>query len=282
MNKVHSTHEMEDINENNDENYGCCAYILVGLSYLIFVLTFPLAIFVCVKVVKEYERAVILRLGRKLPGGAKGPGLFFILACIDDIVRVDLRTVTFDIAPQEILTKDSVTVTVDGVVYFRVFNPVVSVLNVENARWSTQLLAATTLRNILGTRTLQEILREKDSISHQMQTMLDEATDAWGIKVERVELKDVRLPANMQRAMATEAEATREARAKVIAAEGEQKASIALKEASDVISQSPVALQLRYLQTLTTVSAEKNSTIIFPVPIEMMSQFANKGGNMRL
>jgi len=282
MNKVHSTHEMEDINENNDENYGCCAYILVGLSYLIFVLTFPLAIFVCVKVVKEYERAVILRLGRKLPGGAKGPGLFFILACIDDIVRVDLRTVTFDIAPQEILTKDSVTVTVDGVVYFRVFNPVVSVLNVENARWSTQLLAATTLRNILGTRTLQEILREKDSISHQMQTMLDEATDAWGIKVERVELKDVRLPANMQRAMATEAEATREARAKVIAAEGEQKASIALKDASDVISQSPVALQLRYLQTLTTVSAEKNSTIIFPVPIEMMSQFANKGGNMRL
>lgn len=282
MNKVHSTHEMEDINENNDENYGCCAYILIGLSYLIFVLTFPLAIFVCVKVVKEYERAVILRLGRKLPGGAKGPGLFFILACIDDIVRVDLRTVTFDIAPQEILTKDSVTVTVDGVVYFRVFNPVVSVLNVENARWSTQLLAATTLRNILGTRTLQEILREKDSISHQMQTMLDEATDAWGIKVERVELKDVRLPANMQRAMATEAEATREARAKVIAAEGEQKASIALKDASDVISQSPVALQLRYLQTLTTVSAEKNSTIIFPVPIEMMSQFANKGGNMRL
>lgn len=264
-----------DIRES-DEGFGVCGYLLIALSYIIFVLTFPLAIFVCIKIVAEYERAVILRLGRILPGGAKGPGLFFILPCIDDIQKVDLRTVTFDIAPQEILTKDSVTVTVDGVCYFRVFNPVVSVVNVENAKWSTMLLAATTLRNILGTRTLQEILREKDAISLQMQELLDDATDPWGIKVERVELKDVRLPTNMQRAMATEAEATREARAKVISAEGEQKASIALKEAADVINQSPVALQLRYLQTLTTISAEKNSTIIFPIPIEMMSQFANK------
>lgn len=271
MNRVHEQDELEV-----KEGFGCCGYILIALSYLIFILTFPLAIFQCVKIVAEYERAVILRLGRKAPGGAKGPGLFFILPCIDDIIKVDLRTVTFDIKPQEILTKDSVTVTVDGVCYFRIFNPVVSVVAVENAKYSTMLLAATTLRNILGTRTLHEILREKDSISSQMQNLLDEATDPWGIKVERVELKDVRLPSNMQRAMATEAEATREARAKVISAEGEQKASLALKEAADVINKSPVALQLRYLQTLTNISAEKNSTIIFPVPIEMMSQFVNK------
>lgn len=268
------------MNKNDDENEDtgndCCSLFLIGLSYVIFALTFPLAIFVSIKIVTEYERAVILRLGRKLPGGAKGPGLFFILPCIDDIIKIDLRTITFDIPPQEILTKDSVTVTVDGVVYYRIFNPVVSVINVENAKYSTALLAATTLRNILGTHTLQEILREKDSISHRMQEMLDAATDQWGIKVERVELKDVRLPNNMQRAMATEAEATREARAKVISAEGEQKASVALKDAADVISQSPVALQLRYLQTLTNISAEKNSTIIFPIPIEMMSQFTNK------
>lgn len=264
--------EEENYNEVEEGN-GCCGTVLIAISYLVFILTFPLAIFVCLKIVAEYERAVILRLGRKLPGGAKGPGLFFILPCIDDIIKVDLRTVTFDIAPQEILTKDSVTVTVDGVIYYRIFNPVVSVITVENARYSTMLLAATSLRNILGQRTLQEILREKDTISSQMQEVLDVATDPWGIKVERVELKDVRLPANMQRAMATEAEATREARAKVISAEGEQKASVALKEAADVISQSPVALQLRYLQTLTNVAAEKNSTIIFPIPIEMMSHF---------
>lgn len=240
-----------------------------------------------------------MRLGRISGSLAKGPGLFFILPCIDTIMVIDLRTVTFDVPPQEILTKDSVTITVDAVCYFRVFNPTVSVVNVENARYSTQLLAATTLRNILGTKSLHEILREKDQISHSMQESLDIATDPWlvvrfflarhannkshsllyfyrGIKVERVEVKDVRLPHNMQRAMATEAEATREARAKVISAEGEQKASIALKEAADTINESPVALQLRYLQTLTHVSAEKNSTIIFPVPIEMMSQFINK------
>lgn len=262
--------------DDADPSYGCCSLLLIGLSYFIFILTFPIAIFSSVKIVKEYERAVIMRLGRISSGAAKGPGLFFVLPCIDSIIRIDLRTVTFDVPPQEVLTKDSVTITVDAVCYFRVFNPTISVVNVQNARYSTQLLAATTLRNILGTKTLQEILREKDHISHSMQELLDHATDPWGIKVERVELKDVRLPNNMQRAMATEAEATREAKAKVISAEGEQKASIALKEAADVINQSPVALQLRYLQTLTHVSAEKNSTIIFPVPIEMLSQFANK------
>lgn len=274
-----ATEIYNDAKENANKGFGACGYILIGFSYILFVLTFPLSIFLAIKIVKEYERAVILRLGRILPGGAKGPGLFFILPCIDSIMTVDLRTITFDVPPQEILSKDSVTITVDAVCYFRVFNPVISVINVENAQFSTRLLAATTLRNILGTRTLQEILREKESIAQQMQELLDNATDDWGIKVERVEVKDVRLPVGMQRAMATEAEATREARAKVISAEGEQKASLALKQASDVINESPVALQLRYLQTLTNISAEKNSTIIFPVPLEMLSQFSdgNKG-----
>lgn len=266
----------DDINIAEEADYGVCGTLLIGISYIIFVLTFPIAVFGCIKIVKEYERAVIMRLGRISSGQAKGPGLFFILPCIDQIISIDLRTVTFDVPPQEILTKDSVTITVDAVCYFRIFNPTISVVNVENAFYSTRLLAATTLRNILGTKSLHEILREKDTISQSMQELLDHATDNWGIKVERVEVKDVRLPHNMQRAMATEAEAAREAKAKVISAEGEQKASIALKEAADVISQSPVSLQLRYLQTLTHVSAEKNSTIIFPVPIEMMSQFVNK------
>ncbi|XP_071820213.1 mechanosensory protein 2-like isoform X2 [Apostichopus japonicus] len=224
-------------------------------------------------VVQEYERAVIFRMGRLLPGPAKGPGVFFILPCIDTFRTVDLRTVSFDVPPQEILSKDSVTIAVDAVVYSRVSNPTISITNVENYKRSTELLAQTTLRNILGTKSLGEILSDREQISHSIQSILDEATDPWGVKVERVEVKDVRLPVQLQRAMASEAEASREARAKVIAAEGEQNASRALKEAADVIAQSPSALQLRYLQTLNTISAEKNSTIIFPLPIEMMAKW---------
>lgn len=260
--------------EESEENPGCCHFFLIFCSYFLFIITMPLSFFVCFKIVKEYERAVILRLGRNVAGGAKGPGLFFILPCIDTIIVIDLRTITFDVAPQQILTKDSLSVMVDAVVYFKTFDPVLSVINVENAPRSTQLLAATTLRNILGMKTLQEILQDKEIIARDMQQSIDVATDPWGIKVERVELKDVKLPQNMQRAMAAEAEASREARAKVIAAQGEQKASEALKDAANVISQSPIALQLRYLQTLTTISAEKNSTIIFPIPMEMMQKFS--------
>ncbi|RNA32680.1 erythrocyte band 7 integral membrane -like [Brachionus plicatilis] len=265
-------------NEESDEpseGFGICGYLLIGFSYVLVVLTFPISLCCCIKIVKEYERAVIFRLGRSL-GGAKGPGLFFILPCIDTITTIDLRTVTFDVPPQEVLTKDSVTTTVDAVVYFRIFSPTLSVTKIENAQYSTRLLAATTLRNVLGTKTLQEILQDKENISNLIQEYLDAATDIWGVKVERVEVKDVRLPVQMQRAMATEAESTREARAKVIAAEGEQKASVALKLAADTINQSPIALQLRYLQTLTNISAEKNSTIIFPIPIEMMQSFIKK------
>ncbi|KXJ19713.1 Mechanosensory protein 2 [Exaiptasia diaphana] len=245
-------------------------------------------------IVQEYERAVIFRLGRLLPGGAKGPGIFFILPCIDTYRKVDLRVVSFDVPPQEILTKDSVTVAVDAVVYFRIYNATISITNVADANRSTRLLAQTTLRNVLGTKSLSEILSERDNISHIMQasqfscfmrtkktTSLDEATDPWGVKVERVEVKDVRLPQQLQRAMAAEAEATREARAKVIAADGEMNASRSLKEAADIIAENPQAIQLRYLQTLTTISAEKSSTILFPLPINFLSRLIPERGKTR-
>ncbi|CAF1117427.1 unnamed protein product [Rotaria sp. Silwood1] len=245
---------------------GACGMVLVALCYILCAITFPFSLFLGLKVIKEYERAVILRLGRTLTMGIKGPGLLFVLPCVDSINKVDLRTVTFDVPPQEILTRDSVTVSVDAVVYFRIYNPIISVTNVANPHISTQLLAATTLRNILGTKTLQEILTDRENISHLMQTHLDEGTDPWGVKVERVEITDVRLPVNMQRSMAAEAEAAQEAHARIIAAEGEKKASRSLKEAADILNESPIALQLRYFQTLTHISAEKNSTIIFPIP----------------
>jgi len=263
-------------NQDSGDGMGFCAGLLTLLSWTIVLLTFPVSLFMCFKIVQEYERAVIFRLGRLVSGGARGPGIFFIVPCIDTYSKCDLRTVTFDVPPQEILTKDSVTVAVDAVVYFRISNATVSVTNVTDAHLSTRLLAQTTLRNILGTKTLSEILADREHIAQTMQSTLDVATDPWGVKVERVEVKDVRLPQNLQRAMAAEAEATREARAKVIAAEGEHKASRALKEAADVISESPAALQLRYLQTLTSISAEKNSTIIFPVPIDLLRAFVER------
>ncbi|XP_033630339.1 mechanosensory protein 2-like [Asterias rubens] len=259
-----------------DPSLGSDVYCAMFISGFILFMTFPLTIWFCFKTVAEYERAIIFRAGRLLPGGPKGPGLFFIFPCIDEFRVIDLRTLSFDVPPQEILSKDSVTVTVDAVVYFRVSDPSMAVLNVENYSRSTELLAATTLRNILGTKTLAEVLSQRDEVSGSLQTLLDDATDPWGIKVERVEIKDVSLPRQMQRAMAAEAEASREARAKVIAAEGEQNASRALKEAADIIAESPNALQLRYLQTLNSISAEKNSTIIFPLPIDILAGFMKK------
>merc|ERR1739848_349637 len=227
----------------------------------------------------EYERAVIFRLGRVKKGGAVGPGLFFIVPCMDQITVTDLRTISFDVPPQEVLTKDSVTVAVDAVVYYKIKNPMSAVCQVADHAKSTKLLASTTLRTLLGTRNLAEIPSDREHIAREILEHLDTATDPWGIQVERVEVKDVRLPQQLQRAMAAEAEASREARAKVIAAEGEQKASKALKEASDIISESPAALQLRYLQTLTNISAEKNSTIIFPLPMELLK---NMGGGTKM
>eukprot|EP00918_Siedleckia_nematoides_P092944 GHVU01203990.1.p1 GENE.GHVU01203990.1~~GHVU01203990.1.p1 ORF type:complete len:289 (+),score=39.36 GHVU01203990.1:141-1007(+) len=278
IDRIEEGDQGNDIRTAQHEGIGCCGVVLMVFCCILIVCTFPLTIWFCFKIVQEYERAVIFRLGRALKG-ARGPGLFAIVPCLDSLVKVDLRTISFDIPPQEVLTKDSVSVAVDAVVYYRVFDPMVSVCNVENANGSTKLLAQTTLRNIMGTKTLAELLAEREQVSAMMQTILDEGTDPWGVKVERVEIKDVRLPHQLQRAMAAEAEASREARAKVIAAEGEHKASRALKEAADIISEGPGALQLRYLQTLTQISAEKNSTIIFPLPIDMLGGLMNKSGS---
>merc|ERR1712111_231201 len=271
---VASANDFSSTNEG-DIGIGICGWLLTAFSWAMVLATLPFSLCVCFKVVQEYERAVIFRLGRLLSGGSKGPGIFFVLPCIETYQKVDLRTITLDVPPQEVLTRDSVTVSVDAVVYYRVSNATVSVANVENAHHSTRLLAQTSLRNILGTKNLHEILSDRESISIAMQGILDEATTAWGIKVERVEIKDARLPEQLQRAMAAEAEAAREARAKVIAAEGEKKASGALKEASEIISESPAALQLRYLQTLNSISAEKNSTIIFPLPLDLVNNMVN-------
>ncbi|XP_055037459.2 stomatin [Misgurnus anguillicaudatus] len=254
---------------------GFCGHFLSFFSFLLILLTFPVSVWGCMKIVQEYERAVIFRLGRLL-GGAKGPGLFWINPCVDTFRKVDLRTVSFDIPPQEVLTKDSVTILVDAVVYYRIFNPTVSITKVENANQATQMLAQTTLRNMLGTKSLADILKDREEMSEQMEAVLYAASKNWGIKVERVELKDVKLPPSLQRAMAAEAEATREARAKVIAAEGEMNASRALKEAANVMSESPSALQLRYMQTLTEIASEKNSTVVFPVPVDLISHFMRR------
>ncbi|OQV15212.1 Band 7 protein [Hypsibius exemplaris] len=262
--------------KDDDGNHGICAGLLTVCSWLLVIFTFPFSLCICFKVVQEYERAVIFRLGRLLHGGSKGPGIFFVLPCIEEYTKIDMRSTLFEIPPQEILTRDSVTVSVDAVVYYRISDATFSVANVENVHHSTRLLAQTTLRNVLGTKDLHSLLADRESISTMIQASLLESTEAWGIKVERIELKDVRLPVQLQRAMAAEAEATREARAMVISAEGEHKASRALKEAADIISESPGALQLRYLQTLNTISAEKNSTIIFPIPIDIISAFMKR------
>ncbi|KAL4219382.1 Stomatin-2 [Mactra antiquata] len=263
-------HESGPMPAGNTE-YGICGYFLIFISGFLLLITFPFSLLMCLKVVQEYERAVIFRLGRIRSAKAQGPGLFFVLPCCDNFVKVDLRTFNFNIAPQEILTKDSVTCVVDAVIYARIYDATMSVVNVLNARASTNLLGATTLRTIVGTVGLSELLSDRNTIDKAMQQTLDSVTHQWGVKVERVEIKDVRLPVQMQRAMAAEAESTREARAKVVAAEGEMKASRSLKEAADVLSMTPQALQLRYLQTLQSVAEEMNHTIMFPMPSHLLS-----------
>uniref|UniRef100_A0A8B9BLM6 Stomatin like 3 n=1 Tax=Anser brachyrhynchus TaxID=132585 RepID=A0A8B9BLM6_9AVES len=206
--------------------------ILVSISFLLVLITLPFSIWACIKVVREYERAVVFRLGRILPKKAKGPGLILILPCTDTFIRVDLRTVTCNIPPQEILTKDAVTTQVDGVVYYRIHSAVSAVANVSDVHSATFLLAQTTLRNVLGTKSLAQLLAGREEIAHGIQDVLDSATEQWGIKVARVEIKDIRIPVAMQRTMAAEAEAAQEARAKVVAAEGERNASKALKSSA--------------------------------------------------
>ncbi|CAM4407698.1 stomatin-like protein 3 [Lepidochelys kempii] len=255
------------------EGIGACGWILVSLSVLFVLITFPFSIWMCLKIVKDYERAVVFRLGRIVSKRAKGPGLIIVLPCTDVFTRVDLRTVTSNIPLQEILTKDSITTQVDGVVYYKIYSAVCSVANVTDAHLATNLLAQTTLRNVLGTQSLSQILSGREEIAHNIQSILDNATSKWGIQIARVEIKDIRIPMEMQRAMAAEAESTRDARAQIIAAEGERNASEALKQASMVLVEAPSALQLRYLQTLATLATEKNSTIVLPLPMNMLQGF---------
>ncbi|XP_073439367.1 stomatin-like protein 3 isoform X1 [Dendrobates tinctorius] len=272
----HKREEKDQLVDAMKGDIGVCGWIILLVSALLTAITFPISIWFCVKIIKEYERAVVFRLGRIISGKARGPGLMFILPCTDTFIKVDLRVISFAIPPQEILTKDSVTTTVDGVVYYKIENAIKSVANVNNVHLATAQLAQTTLRNILGTQTLSSILSNREEIAHNIQSILDNATHQWGVNVDRVEMRDVRLPVQMQRAMAAEAEAVREARAKIVAAEGEMNASRALKEASIVICESPAALQLRYLQTLNTIATENNSTIIFPIPIDLLQGVLKK------
>jgi regulator of protease activity HflC (stomatin/prohibitin superfamily) len=231
-----------------------------------------------VRVAREYERGVVFRLGRLLTP-PKGPGLFFLIPIIDKMVRVDLRTVTLNVPPQEVITKDNVPVRVNAVAYFRIIEPTNAIVQVENFMVATSQIAQTTLRSVLGQHQLDELLAERDKINSILQQIIDEATSPWGIKVSIVEIKDVEIPSGMQRAMARQAEAERERRAKIIAAEGEFQASERLKDAANVISVNPTALQLRYLQTLIEMSAERTQTIILPLPLELLKPFLGSMGD---
>jgi len=228
-----------------------------------------------IKVLREYERGVIFRLGRVL-SKPKGPGLIFVFPPIDRIVRVSLRIVVMDIPPQDVITKDNVSVKVNAVVYFRVMDPQKAVLEVQDFLYATSQLAQTTLRSVLGEVELDELLSEREKLNNQLQEIIDKHTDPWGIKVQLVEMKHVDLPENMVRAIARQAEAERERRAKVIHADGEFQAAGKLKEAADILSPNPQALQLRFLGTLTEIATEKNSTIIFPLPIDILNAFLKR------
>lgn len=251
---------------------------ILGMSFPVFVVAaifFFSWLFSCINILKEYERGVIFRLGRVLPQ-PKGPGLIFVFKPFDSIMRVSLRTIVLDVPPQDIITKDNVSVKVNAVVYFRVFNPLNAILQVENYIYATSQLSQTTLRSILGQVELDDLLSERDKLNKELQTVLDQHTDPWGIKVALVEIKQVDLPQDMQRAMALQAEAEREKRAKIIHADGEFQASKQLSEAAAVLAQNPTTMQLRYLQTLTEISTENHSTVIFPIPIEFLSNLIKK------
>jgi regulator of protease activity HflC (stomatin/prohibitin superfamily) len=242
----------------------------------IFLIVLVLVFFVTsVRVLNEYERGVIFRLGRIM--GAKGPGLIILLPIMDRMVRVDLRTITLDVPPQDVISKDNVTIKVNAVVYFKVVDPNRAVVEVENFLMATSKLAQTTLRSVLGQVELDELLSSRESINHRLQSILDSQTEPWGVKVSNVEVKQIDLPVEMQRAMAKQAEAERERRAKIIAAEGEMQASEKLAGAADVMAASPISLQLRYLQTIREMSSEHTSMMILPLPMELIKPFMKKG-----
>jgi len=241
------------------------AFIFVIVLFVVIILSNA------IRILREYERGIVFRLGRLI--GVKGPGIIFLWPVVDRMVKVSLRTVVMDVPPQDIITKDNVSVKVNAVVYFRVVQPDKAIVEVENYLFATSQLSQTTLRSILGQSSLDELLAERDKINSLLQKIMDTHTEPWGIKISNVEVKQIDLPVEMQRAMARQAEAERERRAKVIHAEGEFQASQKLADAAQVIEAHPIALQLRYLQTLTEVASEKNSTTIFPVPIDLIAPF---------
>jgi regulator of protease activity HflC (stomatin/prohibitin superfamily) len=241
--------------------------LIVGLLLIAFLSS-------AVKIVQEYERGVIFRLGRLV--GARGPGLFLIIPFIERMRKVDLRVVTLDVPSQEVITRDNVTVKVNAVVFFRVLDPNAAIVQVEDFQRATWNISQTTLRNVVGQSELDDLLANREEINAKLQQIIDETTEPWGVKVTIVEVKDVELPQSMQRAMAKQAEAERERRAKVVHAQGEYDAAARLAEAADLMSKNPVSVQLRYLQTLTEISVEKNSTIIFPVPVDLLEGLYNK------
>ncbi len=246
--------------------FGC----LVPLAFLLL-----LVLFSAIKIVQEYERGVIFRLGRYV--GVRGPGMILLVPFIERMVKVDLRVITLDVPIQEVITRDNVTIKVNAVLYFRVFDPARAVIEVANFLQATLQIAQTTLRSVVGQVELDELLAHREKVNERLQQIIDEATEPWGIKVTTVEVKDVELPQGMQRAMARQAEAERERRAKIIHAEGEKMAAQSLTEAADTIAANPVALQLRYLQTLLEMSSEGTTTIIFPVPLELMRSWLELG-----
>lgn len=229
-----------------------------------------------IRVVREYERGVIFRLGRLI--GAKGPGLFFLIPIVDKMVKIDLRVVTLDVPRQEMMTRDNVPVTVDAVVYFRVVNPEDAVCKVENYMRATSLISQTTLRSVVGQSELDDLLAHRDKINQQLQTIIDEQTEPWGIKVTTVEVRDVILPEGMRRAMARQAETERERRAKVINAEGEYQAAQRLAEAAAILSEHPASIQLRFLQTLSDIASEHTATVVMPIPIDLLTPFLHREG----
>ncbi|MEX0674211.1 MAG: slipin family protein [Gaiellaceae bacterium] len=247
------------------------AYVIAAVALVVI-----LFLFAAIKVAREYERGVIFRLGRLLPE-PKGPGLFILIPIIDRMVKVDLRTITLNVPPQEVITKDNVPVRVNAVAYFRIIEPKAAIVQIENFMVATSQISQTTLRSVLGQHVLDELLSERDKINAILQQIIDEATAPWGVKVSIVEVKDVEIPASMQRAMARQAEAERERRAKVINAEGEFQAAERLKDAALVMTEQPMALQLRYLQTLLEIGATNATTIVFPAPIDLLTPFLDRG-----
>lgn len=248
------------------------ARILTGFGYILAIPLF----WVAIKIVQEYERGVIFRLGRLV--GARGPGLFFIIPFVERMVKVDLRIVTMDVPRQDVITNDNVTVKVDAVIYFRVVSPEDSVVRVADFIRATSLIAQTTLRKVIGQSDMEELLGQREQINQRLQSIIDETTEPWGVKVTAVEVRDVGLPPEMVRAMARQAEAERERRAKIIHAEGEFQAAERLSEAGRLMSATPATMQLRYLQTLTEISSENTSTVVFPLPVDMLGLILNRIG----